>query len=101
MWDQLIFAIIAALVLLYLPGYLASRGLGLSRFLALSLAPVLSVLAYATFPIIFDAVGVTCNLVTMLCPTLVLALLLYGISLLHSRIKKGTRDELVLMRISA
>ena len=96
MWNEYIFAIIAAIALLYLPGYLVSRGLKLSRPLAISFAPVISVFAYTTLPIIFYALDLSCSLTRILCPTVVVALLLYGYTLLRSRMNKGVQDELTL-----
>ena len=79
MWGDLLFAWLACCLLLYVPGYAAMRGLGLSRVLALCCAPLFSVCWYAALPVAYYQLGIACSPASILVPTMLLGLLLLGI----------------------
>ena len=97
MWNEYLLATLAALMLLYLPGYFSSRGLGLSKLLALNTAPALSVFAYATLPVVYSLLDIPCGIIRMLAPTLTVSLIISVYSRLFGHNTSGTaRNELTL-----
>ncbi len=78
MWGDLLLALVVAAALLYGPGYAFFRGMGLSRLLALTCAPLYGVAMYASLPIAYYELGIACSVPTVLGPTLALALGTYA-----------------------
>lgn len=80
MWSEFCRAIAVAALLLYVPGYLFFRGLRFSRVVAACCAPLFSVFAYATLPILYYELGVPCNVPSIVAPAALVALAIYAIS---------------------
>ena len=87
MWTSFLIAALAALAALFVPGYFAFRGLGCSRIAALCCAPLASMAAYASLPVIYELAGITCSAATVLLPTCALFLAIWGIS--HVKALRG------------
>jgi len=85
MWFEFVRTSFIALALLYTPGFLFFRGLGLARNLALCAAPLLMVCVCSTLPLAYYEFGIPCNALTILCPALVAALGLWGVRHLRAR----------------
>ena len=61
MWLTFGFAVLVAVLVLYVPGYLVGRGLRLDRFVSVAVAPAFSVFALVALGVVFFAVGITCS----------------------------------------
>lgn len=59
MWLTFGFAVLIAVLVLYVPGYLVGRGLRLDRFASVAVAPAFSVFALVALGVVFFAVGIT------------------------------------------
>jgi|GEM_PF-1229710 len=75
MWLEFYRTVAATIALLYIPGYLFWRGLRFSPILAACCAPIYSVCAYAALPIAYAKLGISCSAVSILTPTLALAII--------------------------
>ncbi len=80
LWNEFYCTVAVAVLLLYVPGYLFWRGLRFSPTIALCCAPLYSVFAYSVLPIAAYELGVSCNVTTILGPTLAVALAIYAIA---------------------
>ena len=94
MWMRLAVSVLVATMLCYVPGYVFFRGLGFSPVVALCTAPLYSVCLYAVLPIAYCELGVSCGPVTMVVPTLGIALCCYGIA----RIRRNESASADLLR---
>lgn len=65
MWLSFIFAALACVAFLYVPGFLFFWGLGIVRLRALVLAPIASVACYCVLGIAFVKLGVPCTWLTV------------------------------------
>ena len=90
MWLEFVRTAFIALVLLYAPGFLFFRGLGLTRILALCAAPLFIVCVSSTLPLVYYEFGISCNALTILCPALVAALGLWSVR--HLRVRSRRRN---------
>ncbi len=77
MWVELLGTVVVLLLLLYVPGTLLLRGLGLSRVVALCCAPCVSIGAYAVLPIAYGMLGVRCSALAVGLPVLLLGALVW------------------------
>ncbi|MDO4797344.1 MAG: hypothetical protein Q4A01_04895 [Coriobacteriales bacterium] len=77
MWMGLAVACVALAVLLYVPGYLLFRGMGLSRVLSVCCAPCASIAAYAGLSIVYGMVGIPCGLASVGAPALFVGTLVW------------------------
>lgn len=73
MWAEFALALVAGALLLYVPGHLFFRGLGLSPTLALCCAPLFGTCLYAGLPIIYFELGIPCSVPTVVGPALLVA----------------------------
>lgn len=72
MWATFVFAIIACLAALYVPGLLLFRGLGFAWLRALLIAPVATLAVLCCSGILYVKLGIPCNWMTMALPLVVL-----------------------------
>ena len=79
MWGQFLCAVFVCAALLYGPGYLFFRGIGCDKTLALTCAPLFAACAYATLPLAYFELGISCSLQTVALPAMMVALLVYGV----------------------
>lgn len=93
MWIGFGAALVAAVALLYVPGYLFWRGLRLSHPLALCCAPLFGVFVYATLPIVYYELGVPCSVATVALPALLAGVLCFAIRVWTAR---GSSDVIEL-----
>lgn len=61
MWLTFALAVIACLVVLYVPGYLFARSLSIARFASVACAPLFSVFALAVLGVVLFEAGVACS----------------------------------------
>lgn len=80
MWSEFCRAIVVAVLLLYIPGYLFFRGLRFSPVVAACCAPLFSVFAYAVLPILYYELGIPCSVLSVVTPTALAAIAIYAIS---------------------
>ena len=85
MWASFVIAVVVAVVLLYVPGSLALRGMGLSAPLAVASAPIVSVFLYAAAGIVLKAAGVITSWIVLLAIALVLAGAVYALARARGR----------------
>ncbi len=78
MWVGLTTAVLVATMLCYIPGYILFRALGFSSIVALCVAPIYSICLYGALPIVYYELGISCNALTIIAPTLGIALCGYG-----------------------
>ena len=90
MWLTFGFAVLIAVLVLYVPGYLAGRGLRLDRFVSVAVAPAFSVFALVVLGVAFFAVGITCSAWVLLLACVVLCLLVFAVCGSVRRAKGGT-----------
>ncbi len=89
MWTTLLLAIIASLILVYLPGYLFVRAFQISRVSAFIIAPVFSTLITTMLGIGLEKAQVSCSGGTLFVLSVVFGAALYLIGLLFTRLKAG------------
>ena len=85
MWTTLLLAIIASLVLVYLPGYLFTRAFQISRFSAFVIAPVFSALIATMLGIVLEKVHIACSGAVIFALTVAVGLAVYLVGLLLKR----------------
>lgn len=90
MWLTFGFAVLIAVLVLYVPGYLVGRGLRLDRFASVAVAPAFSVFALVALGVVFFAVGITCSAWVLLLACVVLCLLVFAVCGGVRRAKGGT-----------
>ena len=90
MWLTFGFAVLIAVLVLYVPGYLVGRGLRLDRFASVAVAPAFSVFALVALGVVFFAVGITCSAWVLLLACVVLCLLVFAVCGSVRRAKGGT-----------
>lgn len=90
MWLTFGFAVLVAVLVLYVPGYLVGRGLRLDRFVSVAVAPAFSVFALVALGVVFFAVGITCSAWVLLLACVVLCLLVFAVCGGVRRAKGGT-----------
>lgn len=61
MWLTFVLAVVACILVLYVPGYLFARSLSIARFASVAIAPMFSIFAVAVLGIVLFEVGVTCS----------------------------------------
>lgn len=71
MWALFFGAVIIAVIVLYVPGMLAVRGMGASWLVALCAAPAVSLVGYCVLGIVYNRVGISCSWATVLVPWLI------------------------------
>lgn len=74
MWPTFFLCMLAAILVLYLPGYFVCRSLDFKVLLAVSCAPVTGIALYAILSIIYGFLGIPCSWVTVFLPILIVAL---------------------------
>ena len=77
---ELFLASIAALILLYLPGYFLFRAIRCTRLVSLIAAPIASLAPYGLLPVLYYNMGIECNLATIVLLPLVVYLAAFIIS---------------------
>ena len=90
MWLSFGFAVLAAILVLYVPGYLVGRGLRLDRFASVAVAPAFSVFALVALGVVLFAVGITCSAWMLLLACVALCLLIFAVCGGVRRTKGGT-----------
>ena len=87
-WLPFWLAVGSAALYLYVPGYLFFRGLHFAPSLAFCCAPLFSAACCAALPIAYYELGISCDILTIAGPTLIVAL----VAFLLGRIRKGKED---------
>ena len=87
MWMGLVVACVVLLVLLYVPGYLLFRGMGLGRVACVCCAPCASIAAYAGLSVAYGFVGIPCGALSVGAPALLAGVVVWLV---------GRRRECVL-----
>lgn len=87
MWVSFFLSALLCAVFLYLPGFLALKGLRLSSLPALIGAPLISMALYCVLPIIYDVIGVPSSWISVLFPTLLLCLAPLAYSAARKRLR--------------
>ena len=87
---SLILASLAALVLLYVPGFMFFRALRFSDITALVAAPIASAGAYGLLPVIYGIVGISCDVFNVVIVPTILFAIGFIVTLRFSR---GSRKE--------
>lgn len=77
MWLSFALAVIVCLVLLYLPGFLLCRGLGLSSLSAFATAPLVDVACYCLVGLAYARLGVFSTTLNVFLPVLALGAVLF------------------------
>lgn len=95
MWVQLLYTTLICGFVLFGPGFLFFQGLGLSRIFALCVAPLFTVFMCSTLPILYYELGISCNVFSILAPTLLIALLSLALGAIVRRFRKTTDDDLL------
>ena len=90
MWLTFGFAVLIAVLVLYVPGYLVGRGLRLDRFASVAVAPAFSVFALVALGVVLFAVGITCSAWMLLLACVALCLLVFAVCGSVRRAKGGT-----------
>lgn len=67
MWLTFGSAVLIAVLVLYVPGYLVGRGLRLDRFASVAVAPAFSAFALVALGVVLFAVGITCSAWMLAC----------------------------------
>ena len=91
MWIQLFIACLAALLLLYVPGYLFFRGLRFPAITSLCVAPLAGMALYTLVPVAYYVLGVPCNWCMVALPMVVLGVATLAVA----RMRGGQDSELV------
>ncbi|MBE6473364.1 MAG: hypothetical protein E7Z99_07335 [Coriobacteriaceae bacterium] len=73
MWPQFYAAVLAGIVLIYLPGVLFSRALGASVVTSVRIAPLLSLPAYCILAALVSKMGVWCSWAVLFAPIVLLS----------------------------
>lgn len=81
MWFVLVGMIFALIAMLYIPGSLFMRAFSLAGPKCVALAPLYSICSYSVLGVLYPYIGIRANPCTMILPTLIIALLAWGISL--------------------
>lgn len=77
MWWEMVWASLALLMLLYIPGSLLLRGMGLSRVMVAGCAPCVSIGIYALLCVAYGMLGIRCSVVCVGLPALLVGLLVW------------------------
>lgn len=85
MWVEFWLAFAVVLVILYLPGAVVLRALGVARATAIAAAPPLAVAAYELICIAYGKMGIPANVATVIAPVLAAAALFAGVLWLFRR----------------
>ena len=85
MWSAFVIASVVTVLLLYVPGALAMRGMGLSLPIAVASAPLASVFLYVVTGILLSRMGIVASWVMLA----VVALAVSSVVLLGSRVRGG------------
>ena len=80
MWADILMGVVTVSTFLYIPGFLFLKGTGLCNVLAFCCAPVYGILMYALLPIIYYTLGIQCDLISLLAPTIVIAITVFLLS---------------------
>lgn len=83
MWMSFLYAMLMGIALLYVPGYLFFRGFCLSRLMAACCAPLYAVCAYASLPIVYYELGISCSLLTVATPAFLVSLVAFCLGRLY------------------
>lgn len=93
MWSEFLFCSALLVGILYIPGFFLCRALRLDGPFALACAPVPSVAAYATLPVVYGALGIECTWANLLAPTLIIFFAIWlFVALRDRRVISGKSD---------
>ncbi len=88
--TSLIPPILAAIIALFVPGYLIMRTLRFSRLTSTAASPLASCAIYGALPIIYDAVNIRCDILTMFAIPCVILLGCFLISAQQTKARNAT-----------
>lgn len=101
MWGSFAIAAIAAIVLLFVPGYLLLRAAKQPWWLSLACAPPIAAVCYSVLCTLYDAVGLFCTWVSVCVPPIVFAAAVFLISRVISKGSESRRDFTSAMTAAA
>lgn len=78
MWLTFALAVIVCFVLLYLPGFLLCRGLGLSSLSSFAASPLVVVACYCLVGLAYAQLGIFCTMLNVFLPVLAVAVALFA-----------------------
>ncbi len=79
-WTSFAIALLVAIVILYVPGWLFCKGIRFNGVMAVACAPVPSIAAYSVLSVLYEKTGISCNALTMFAPVILVSLALFVVS---------------------